>query len=154
VRCATAAGTGYWHTSGRRILDSTGTAVRVAGVNWFGFETSNNVVHGLWTRDYRDMLRQVGSLGFNTLRLPYSDDIFQPGAAANSIDFSGGRNADLPGLTPLQVLDRIVGYAGQVGLRVILDRHRPSAAPDIRQSRRRRGPFARCPGSTACRSCP
>src|SRR5256886_745030 len=89
---------------------------------------SNNVVHGLWTRDYRDMLRQVGSLGFNTLRLPYSDDILQPGAAANSIDFSGGKNADLPGLTPLQVLDRIVGYAGQVGLRVILDRHRPSAA--------------------------
>jgi endoglucanase len=92
---AAAAGTGYWHTSGRRILDSAGNPVRIAGINWFGFETSNLVVHGLWTRDYQDMLRQVASLGYNTLRLPYCDDIFLPGAAANSIDFSGGKNADL-----------------------------------------------------------
>src|SRR5262249_9112342 len=34
---ANAAGTGYWHTSGRQILDSAGTPVRIAGINWFGF---------------------------------------------------------------------------------------------------------------------
>src|SRR5262245_33165996 len=52
---AQAAGNGYWHTSGRQILDSSNTPVRIAGINWFGFETSNNVVHGLWTRDYKSM---------------------------------------------------------------------------------------------------
>ncbi|MEA3177169.1 MAG: endoglucanase, partial [Gammaproteobacteria bacterium] len=36
---ARAQGTGYWHTSGNQILDSTGQAVRIAGVNWYGFET-------------------------------------------------------------------------------------------------------------------
>jgi endoglucanase len=125
---ANAAGAGYWHTSGRQILDSSNTPVRIAGINWFGFETSNNVVHGLWTRDYRSMLDQIKSLGYNTLRLPYSDDIFKPGTMPNSIDFSSGKNTDLQGLNPLQIMDKLVAYSGQIGLKIILDRHRPDAS--------------------------
>ncbi|MFF0594152.1 cellulase family glycosylhydrolase [Streptomyces antibioticus] len=122
------AGAGYWHTSGRQILDSAGQPVRIAGINWFGFETANNVVHGLWSRDYKSMIDQMKSLGYNTLRIPYSDDILKSGTAPTGIDFSGGKNADLQGLGSLGVLDRIVAYAGQGGLKVILDRHRPDAA--------------------------
>nr|WP_225845876.1 cellulase family glycosylhydrolase [Streptomyces sp. HPF1205] len=121
-----AAGTGYWHTSGRDILDSNNQPVRIAGVNWFGFETSNDVVHGLWSRDYKSMMDQMKSLGYNTIRLPYSDDIFKPGTMPNSINFYG-MNTDLQGLTSLQVMDKIVDYAGSIGLRIILDRHRPDA---------------------------
>ncbi|WP_430377756.1 cellulase family glycosylhydrolase [Streptomyces sp. B1-3] len=122
------AGAGYWHTSGRQILDASGQPVRIAGINWFGFETSNRVVHGLWSRDYKSMIDQMKSLGYNTLRIPYSDDILKPGTVPNSIDFSGGKNADLQGLTSLGVLDKLVSYAGQDGLKVILDRHRPDSA--------------------------
>ncbi|PSM44504.1 endoglucanase [Streptomyces dioscori] len=125
---AAAPGAGYWHTSGRQILDAAGQPVRIAGINWFGFETSNNVVHGLWARDYKSMIDQMKSLGYNAIRLPYSDDILKSGAVANSIDFSGGKNADLQGLSPLQIMDKLVAYAGQDGLKVILDRHRPDAA--------------------------
>ncbi|MFF9673816.1 cellulase family glycosylhydrolase [Streptomyces eurythermus] len=125
---AAAPGAGYWHTSGRQILDAAGQPVRIAGINWFGFETSNLVVHGLWSRDYKSMIDQVKSLGYNTLRIPYSDDIFKAGATPSGIDVSAGKNADLQGLTSLQVLDRIVAYAGQDGLKVILDRHRPDSA--------------------------
>lgn len=125
---ALAAGTGYWHTSGRRILDSAGNQIRIAGINWFGFETSNQVVHGLWTRDYKDLLNQIAGLRYNLLRLPYSDDILKPGAVPNSIDFSSGKNTDLQGLNSLQVLDKIVNYAGSIGIRTILDRHRPDAS--------------------------
>ena len=122
-----AAGAGYWHTSGRQILDAAGQPVRIAGVNWFGFETGNHVVHGLWSRDYRSMIDQMRSLGYNTIRLPYSDDVFKSTTVPDSIDFSGGKNADLRGLNSLQVMDKIVAYAGQDGLKVILDRHRPDA---------------------------
>ncbi|MEV7071383.1 cellulase family glycosylhydrolase [Streptomyces sp. NPDC093990] len=125
---AESAGAGYWHTSGRQILDASGQPVRIAGINWFGFETSNLVVHGLWSRDYKSMIDQMKSLGYNTIRIPFSDDIFKSGAVPNSIDFSGGKNADLQGLNALGVLDRIVSYAGQDGLKVILDRHRPDSA--------------------------
>ncbi|MGW4875927.1 cellulase family glycosylhydrolase [Streptomyces sp. NPDC004262] len=128
AHAATAPGAGYWHTSGRQILDAAGQPVRIAGINWFGFETANYVVHGLWSRDYKSMIDQMRSLGYNTIRLPYSDDIFKSTAVPNGIDFSGGKNADLQGLNSLQVMDRIVAHAGQDGLKVILDRHRPDAS--------------------------
>src|SRR5207237_3053107 len=35
---AKAAGQGYWHTSGTQILDANNKPVRIAGINWFGFE--------------------------------------------------------------------------------------------------------------------
>ncbi|SER02538.1 endoglucanase [Streptomyces sp. yr375] len=124
---ADAAGAGYWHTSGRQILDAAGQPVRVAGINWFGFETGNYVVHGLWSRDYKSMIDQMKSLGYNTIRIPYSDDIFKSSTVPNSIDFSSGKNADLQGLNSLGVLDKLVAYAGQDGLKVILDRHRPDS---------------------------
>jgi len=126
ARAATTLGTGYWHTSGRQILDSANQPVRIAGVNWFGFETNNYVAHGLWTRDYKSMIDQMKSLGYNTIRLPYSDDIFK-GTQPQSINYSGGMNADLAGLNSLGVMDKIVNYAGAIGLKVILDRHRPDA---------------------------
>src|SRR6202008_3956723 len=62
-----AAGSGYWHTSGSQILDSNNQPVRITGINWFGFETSNYVVHGLWSRDYKSMMDQMKSLGYNTI---------------------------------------------------------------------------------------
>ncbi|MDQ1069750.1 cellulase family glycosylhydrolase [Streptomyces canus] len=127
AHAAETAGAGYWHTSGRQILDASGQPVRIAGINWFGFETSNHVVHGLWSRDYKSMIDQMKSLGYNTIRIPYSDDIVTSGTVPNSIDFSSGKNADLQGLNSLGVLDKIVSYAGQDGLKVILDRHRPDS---------------------------
>jgi endoglucanase len=125
---AQAAGAGFWHTGGGQILDSNNQPVRMAGVNWFGFETPNFSVHGLWARDYRDMMSQMKSLGYNTIRLPYTNQMFNAGSMPNSIDFSNGRNADLQGLNPLGVMDKIVAYAGQIGLKIYLDRHRPDSS--------------------------
>ncbi|WP_406493690.1 cellulase family glycosylhydrolase [Streptomyces sp. NBC_01604] len=119
---------GYWHTSGRQILDAAGQPVRIAGINWFGFETANHVPHGLWARDYKSMIDQMRSLGYNTLRIPFSDDILKPGTMPDSVNYADGKNADLQGLTSVQVLDRIVAYAGETGLKIVLDRHRPDAA--------------------------
>jgi endoglucanase len=120
-----AAGDGYWHTSGNQILDANNQPVRIAGVNWFGFETANYVAHGLWTRNYKDMLDQMKSLNFNAIRLPYCNQMFDAGSAPNSIDYN--LNPDLQGLSSVQIMDKIIGYCGQIGLRIILDRHRPDS---------------------------
>jgi endoglucanase len=109
-------------TSGRRIIDRTGREVILQGVNWFGFETGNELPHGLWNRDYADHLRQMRSLGYNTLRLPFS---LQATRSTRTVkpDFSQGRNAGLQGKTPLQAMDVIIAEAGRQGLYVILDNH-------------------------------
>jgi aryl-phospho-beta-D-glucosidase BglC (GH1 family) len=122
----TSGGADYFHTSGNQILDVNGNPVSLGGVNWFGFETSNYVAHGLWARNYQDMMKQMQQLGFNTIRIPFSSAILNPGTMPNSINYN--LNPDLVGLDSLHILDKIVAYAGQLGLRIILDHH--SAMPD------------------------
>ncbi len=116
---------GYFHTSGNQILDAANQPVRIAGVNWFGMESDTYAPHGLWTRGYKSMMDQMVAAGFNTIRLPFSDQLFDAGSTPNGIDFS--KNPDLVGLNGLGILDKIVDYAGQVGLRIILDHHRSEA---------------------------
>lgn len=117
-------GVGYLHTSGATIVDSTGKPVRIAGVNWFGLETPDNTPDGLWARSYKSMMNQMAALGFNTIRLPFSTQAIEsPSIPPNGlIDYS--LNPDLAGLTGPQIMDKIVAYAGKLGLRIILDRHR------------------------------
>src|SRR4051812_44262771 len=116
IRSASAAGAGYWHTSGNRILDSNNQEVRLAGLNWFGFELNEHVVHGLFARNWQSLLDQIKALGYNSLRLRYSADTL----TATPTSISSFFNPDLVGLTSLQVLDKIVAGAGQRGMRVIL----------------------------------
>lgn len=116
---------GFLSTKGNQIVDGSGNSVRLTGVNWFGFETGNEILHGLWTRDYHSMLDQVKSLGFNTLRIPFSNQMLASGAVTSSINYSA--NPDLQGLTPLQCMDKVISYAGQIGLKVFLDRHSAKA---------------------------
>jgi endoglucanase len=120
-------GTGYLHTRGNQIIDSTGATVRLTGINWFGMETDNKTFHGLWSSNpWRSQLDTMARLGYNTLRVPFSDDALKAGAVASGInDYT---NPDLVGLSPVQILDKVVAYAGDKGMRIILDRHRPTAA--------------------------
>jgi aryl-phospho-beta-D-glucosidase BglC (GH1 family) len=122
---AAAAARGPLATSGNQIVDAAGSSVRIAGVNWFGMETTTFAPHGLWARGYREMMDQMKSLGFNTIRLPYSDQLFDASSTPNGIDFS--KNADLAGLSGLEVMDALVSYADEIGLWLILDHHRSDA---------------------------
>jgi aryl-phospho-beta-D-glucosidase BglC (GH1 family) len=126
-----AVGTGYWHTSGIQIVDEANQPVRIAGINWFGFESSTYVVHGLEQRDYHDLLRLVKTQGYNTVRLPFSDQLFFASSVPNGISFNNGMNQDLQGLNGLQILDKIVASAGQLGLRIVLDHHGVDAGSQV-----------------------
>jgi len=108
-----------------KLVAGDGHEVRLTGVNWFGLETPNFAPHGLWARNWQDMLDQVEKAGFNAIRLPFSNQVLEAGSLANSMDAT--KNPDLLGLSGLQVMDRIVEGAGRRGLAIVLDRHRPTA---------------------------
>ena len=127
---AWAQGAGYWHTSGNKILDSNGTEVRIAGVNWYGFETSNYLINGLWAQDYKTILNTIKSLGYNVIRIPFSNQMVESDPVpSNYTTYAGGvpANTALVGQTSLEDMDTIISYAGSIGLRVILDNHRSEA---------------------------
>src|SRR5487761_670978 len=133
---ATGAGTGFWHTSGNQILDSAGNPVRIAGVNWYGFETPDEIAHGLWAQDYHAIIDDIKNLGYNTIRIPFSNQMVETPIVPQNLSFynTGPINTDLKGLNSLQILDKIIAYAGQDGLKVILDDHRSEAGESAEQN--------------------
>jgi endoglucanase len=126
----------YLTCSGNHLVDAGGKTVRLTGVNWFGFETSMCVPHGLWSRDYKGILIQVKQLGFNCLRIPWSNKLMRDGVMPQGINTSGTdpmrpnspMNKDLDGKTSLELLDLVIDACTELGLKVFLDNH--SRAPD------------------------
>lgn len=114
----------YLHTDGAKIVDSQGQEVKITGVSWFGLETDVAAPHGLWSKNYKDILDVVVQTGFNTIRLPYANEILDPNMQPKAIDYYA--NPDLKGLNGLQVMDKIIAAAGERGLKIILDQHRPT----------------------------
>lgn len=104
---------------------------RLTGVNWFGLETGNFAPHGLWSRDYKSLLKQIKDLGFNCIRIPWCNAMIGKVPTGIQINEYGvdkytnitGMNMDLTGLDSLQVLDKIVDEAANQGLYIILDNH-------------------------------
>jgi endoglucanase len=133
---ATGAGAGFWHTNGNQIIDSNGNPVRIAGVNWYGFETPDEIAHGLWAQDYHAVIDDIKNLGYNTIRIPFSNQMVETPIVPQNLSFfnTGPINTDLKGLNSLQVLDKIIAYAGQDGLKVILDDHRSEAGESAEQN--------------------
>ena len=120
----------YLHTSGSQILDVSNKAVGLSGVNWFGFETSNSAPHGLWARNWEEMLDQIKNEGYNVIRLPFSNAMLKNNVMPSGIDYQ--KNPDLDGLSSLQVMDRIILGANARGIKIILDNHRstPGGGPE------------------------
>jgi endoglucanase len=124
-------GDGYWHTRGNQIFDSGNHPVRIAGVNWYGAETTSAVPGGLGLQDYRAIIQTIHRSGYNTIRIPFSNQMVESPTIPTEIKFTDRTgapiNADLKGLNSLQILDKIVAYAGEQGLKIILDDHRSEA---------------------------
>jgi len=108
-------------TSNGTIIDSSGKEVPINGINWFGFETDTHIVHGLWVRNWQDMISQVKTLGFNAVRIP-----FCPASLSSSTIVSGvhsGLNPDMDGLSAPAAMDKLIDGLESAGLYYILDHH-------------------------------
>ena len=118
----------------------------------YGAEGENNIPQGMWARNWKSLIDQVRlphksiaslhsanqaifvcvclcvclcpqaqSLGFNAFRIPFSNEMLRNYSVVHGVWWD--INSDLIGLTPLECLDKIVEYCGQVGMHIILDRH-------------------------------
>ena len=121
---------GCLRTYGSQILDRSNKAIRISGLNWSGFETSNYAPHGLWARNWETMLDQIKEQGYNVIRLPFSNAMLKQSVKPSRIDYT--LNPDLEGLTSPQVMDKIIAGAETRSIKIILDNHRstPGTGPE------------------------
>ena len=98
--------------------------INIKGINWFGFETKCNVIHGLWANNidfYFDFLKENN---FNALRVPISyemaiDKNHKP--QPECINFK--MNPELKDLTSREILHYVFEKAKENNMFILLDMH-------------------------------
>ena len=123
------AASGGWSTNGAKILDPTGMEFIISGVNWFGFETRDAVGHGLWAQDYTFLLNTIKQDGFNTVRLPYSDEMWRTNPVPRA-----GACAECKNKHSRDIMALLLNYGGSIGLHFILDNHRSNAGNSAQEN--------------------
>lgn len=111
-----------------QIVDKNNQPVSLHGLSWFGFNTSNHVVHGLWQSDFDTMVKQIKSLGFNAVRLPIqfdfvNDPSIQPSGINTSCGAPNSCNLDVPTDSALHTLQWVVTQFTNDGIFVLIDDH-------------------------------
>lgn len=114
----------WLHADGTRMVNLDGAPVHLADLNWYGAEQQDFVVGGLDYRPYQNILTSIAQLGYTGIRLPFSNQLVEQNPIVTA---HLGANPDLVGLRALDIMDRIIGYAGALGLSVVLDNHRSEA---------------------------
>jgi aryl-phospho-beta-D-glucosidase BglC (GH1 family) len=118
---------GWFSTRGSQIVDEQGHPVRIASVGLPGNDGVGGALRFLGSVNYQKTLTGVVSDGFNTIRIAWCDLTLHGNPSAGAINYE--LNPDLKSLTSMQAMDRIVNYAGSIGLRVILDHHTNDGGP-------------------------
>lgn len=108
-------------TRGRDIVDSNDKRVKLASVNWYGGSDELFVPGGLDIRHRSEIAKLICHLGFNSVRLPYSDEMVMDNPLIEAELLSA--NQDLIGLRALDVYVSVVESLTEAGLAVIPNNH-------------------------------
>jgi endoglucanase len=129
VLCAQSAALGApafpLHTAGPFIVDSNGTRVHLNGVNWYGAESTDFVVAGLQAATLPSIVGEIKSLGFNVVRLPWSNQLYESNPVVGN--YALAANPSMEGENALTVLDQVIAALTSAGIMVILDNHNSNA---------------------------
>ena len=107
--------------SGRYILDRNGERVKLASINWYGASDEHNIVGGLDTRHRDEIAATIRRLGFNSVRLPYSDEMVMTNPLIPSEHLAA--NPDLHGRHALDVYEAVVTSLADAGIATIVNNH-------------------------------
>jgi len=115
-------------TNGPKIVDAKNSEFILKGINWWGINGSHipysndhskgtnthGMSFGLHVQQIDTIISAIKKAGFNTIRLPLSNQILHD--TTKILAEWVGPNADLIGLTPIEVMDVIVKKLTNQGL--------------------------------------
>jgi endoglucanase len=113
------------HTSGASIVDASGSAVKLNLVNWYGAESPDYVVGGLAYQPISEIISQIVSMGFNGVRLPWSNQMWQSNPVVSSAYLTA--NPQFEGETADTIFEKVVADLASAGLMIVLDNHTSNA---------------------------
>jgi endoglucanase len=109
------------HTEGHRIVDSQNRSVRLASVNWYGFDQKEFVAGGLDHQPLALIVKEIKEMGMNSVRLPWANETFEKNPVV--ADYAIKANPQFKGKHALDVMDAVIGALAKENLMVILDNH-------------------------------
>jgi endoglucanase len=109
------------HTGGYRIFDSKGRAVRLASVNWYGFDQKQFVAGGLDHAPLDRIVESIRSLGVNSVRLPWANETVERDPVVR--DYAVQANPGFRGKHALEIMDAVIAALAKARILVILDNH-------------------------------
>ena len=111
-------------TCNRFIVDKNGYRFKLIGVNWYGAQEKRFVNEGLHQRPLKDIVKTIKKMGFNSIRLPFSNEMLR----AKTVDKQFLKaNPELFDKTPLEVFDEVIKALTDEGIAVILNNHSSKA---------------------------
>ncbi|KAK0392855.1 hypothetical protein NLU13_2349 [Sarocladium strictum] len=113
-------------TRGRNIVDANGRRFKLASLNWYGASDELFVPGGLDVLHRREIAESIKAMGFNSVRLPYSDEMLMDNPIPEDVHLLA--NPDLMGLRALDVFEAATTALTDAGLAVIINDHITSAS--------------------------
>nr|WP_229070179.1 cellulase family glycosylhydrolase [Actinoplanes sp. DH11] len=119
----------WLHVQGNQIVDEAGNPVWLTGTNWFGFNASERVFHGLWSGNITEITRSMANRGINIVRVPISTQLLLEWKAGTfgTVNVNTYANPELAGKNSLQIFDFWLQLCEQYGIKVMLDVHSAEA---------------------------
>ncbi len=109
------------HTEGYRIVDARNRPVRLASVNWYGFDQKEFVVGGLDHQPLAAIVKAIKQLGMNSVRLPWANETFEMNPVVP--DYAVKANPQFQGKHAMDVMDAVIAALARAHLLIILDNH-------------------------------
>lgn len=107
------------------IYDSSGQRVKLACVNWSGFQLTAYVANGLDKQPIDFIAGKIASMGFNCVRLVNSLDIIYKNPVVEAERLTA--NPELIGKTAMQIHDAVVEALTTNNIMVIINNHNSNA---------------------------
>jgi endoglucanase len=120
----------WLHVAGNQIVDEAGNPVWLTGTNWFGFNATERVFHGLWSANLTEVTKGMADRGINIVRVPISTQLlleWKNGQATVPSGVNTYANPELVGKTSLEVFDAFLALCERFGIKVMLDLHSAEA---------------------------
>jgi len=111
-------------TCNRFVVDKNGYRYKFKGINWYGAQEKRFVNEGLHKRPLKDIVKLIKKMGFNTIRLPFSNEMLRVKKVDKAHLLA---NPEFFDMTPLEVFDEVIKALTDEGISVILNNHSSAA---------------------------